>query len=84
LPLPAATLLGATLADRLRVNATWARRGMYATAAAQEGELPEFVGGLQSRLKRWRLAARVGALRLMFWLASLMHGVTATVLPPLA
>lgn len=46
--LPAATLLGATLSDRLRLNATWARRGLYASAPGA-GQ-PEFVGRLQSRI----------------------------------
>lgn len=45
---PAATALGATLADRLRINATWALRGMW--RAGQGGKLL-FVGNLQSRFK---------------------------------
>ncbi|EFN58557.1 hypothetical protein CHLNCDRAFT_140686 [Chlorella variabilis] len=77
-----ATLLGATLADRLRVNATWALRGML---ASKPGQGPaQFVGGLQSRLSRWRLALQVGLLRLAFWVAAVVQDVTALVLPPLA
>ncbi|KAI3436647.1 hypothetical protein D9Q98_006063 [Chlorella vulgaris] len=75
-----ATLLGATLADRLRINATWAMRGMQ---TCKEGPLV-FVGALQSRITRWRLAVRVGALRLVVWLSSLMQDVTTIVLPPMA
>ena len=45
---PAATQLGATLSDRLRVNVTWAVRGLYRSA---DGGPPQFVGGLQSRLR---------------------------------
>jgi hypothetical protein len=34
--------------------------------------------------RRWRLAVRVGALRLVVWLSSLMQDVTTIVLPPMA
>ena len=47
---PAATALGATLADRLRINATWALRGMWRAGQDGGGAL-RFVGSLQSRLK---------------------------------
>ena len=66
-----ATLLGATVADRLRINAKWALAGCYA-APAGGGQL-RFVGGLQSRWRRWQLTARVGLLRFVFWLRSAVH-----------
>jgi len=50
----AATRLGATLTDRLRINATWALRGMYHAApegGAAAGASLQFVGSLQSRLR---------------------------------
>lgn len=85
-PIPAAaTLLGATLGDRLRTNAKWALRGMYAqqggggdSAGARQ---LRFVGGLQSRLARWRLALHVGLLRLAFWLSSAVHSATTYLVP---
>lgn len=88
--LAAATLLGATLGDRLRVNAKWALRGMFAqhaqqgtagAAAGADARQLEFVGGLQSRLARWRLAAQVGLLRFAFWLGSLVHSATTYLVP---
>lgn len=85
--LVAATLLGATLGDRLRINAKWALRGMYAQHDGGAGGMPpaaaqlQFVGGLQSRLARWRLSLQVGLLRLAFWLSSLVHGTTSWLVP---
>ena len=84
-PAPAATLLGATLGDRLRVNAKWAQRGMAYAAAppgggGAAGEL-QYVGALRSRLTRWRLALHVGLLRLAFWLSSLVVDLTHFVDP---
>ncbi|PSC71592.1 putative aarF domain-containing kinase 1 [Micractinium conductrix] len=76
-----ATQLGATLSDRLRVNVTWAVRGLYRSA---DGGPPQFVGGLQSRLRRWRLALQVQALRLAFWLASALHQVATALVPQIA
>ncbi|KAL4457670.1 hypothetical protein ABPG75_012535 [Micractinium tetrahymenae] len=81
-----ATLLGATLADRLRINATWALRGMWRAgddASGASGGL-QFVGSLQSRLKRWRVAFQVHLLRLAFWLASAVHQVMTVVAPSVA
>ncbi|KAL4442946.1 hypothetical protein ABPG77_008437 [Micractinium sp. CCAP 211/92] len=74
-----ATTLGATLADRLRINATWALRGMW--RAGQDGGEPRFVGSLQSRLKRWRVAVQVHLLRLAFWVVSAVHQVMTAVVP---
>ena len=64
----AATLLGATLADRLRINATWSMRGMLASqqAAAAAGGQLEFVGSFQSRFG-W--AALGPACRSPAWIA---------------
>lgn len=85
----AATLLGATLGDRLRINAKWAVRGMYAqhsgdsaaAAAAPDARQLQFVGGLQSRLARWRLSVQVGLLRFAFWVGSLVHSATTYLVP---
>lgn len=79
-PLPAATLLGATIGDRLRVNAKWAQRGLYVSTDGERQPL-QFVGRLQSRLVRWRLALHVGLLRLAFWLSSALHTLTAYAVP---
>lgn len=76
-----ATALGATLADRLRINATWALRGMW--RAGQGGKLL-FVGNLQSRFKRWRVAFQVRMLRLAFWLVSAVHQMMTAVVPSVA
>ncbi|KAI7845854.1 hypothetical protein COHA_000588 [Chlorella ohadii] len=84
-----ATLLGATLGDRLRINAKWAVRGMYAqhigdsaaAAAAPDARQLQFVGGLQSRLARWRLSVQVGLLRFAFWVGSLVHSATTYLVP---
>lgn len=69
------------MGDRLRVNAVWARRGMLRSDG--DGP-PEFVGALQLRVQRWRLALHVAALRLAFWLASAVRGAAACLLPALA
>ena len=84
LPPAAATLLGATLGDRLRINAKWALRGMHAQQGGGGGAgaaQPPFVGALQSRLARWRLALHVGLLRLAFWLSSAVHSATTYLVP---
>lgn len=73
-----ATLLGATLGDRLRVNAKWAERGLYAGSG---GGQPPLVGALQWRTARYRLAARVALLRLAAWLSSAVHAAAAYLLP---
>jgi hypothetical protein len=52
---------------------------MHASSCAR----PDFVGGLQSRVARWRLSFRVGLLRLAAWLAAALQDVAAWVLPPL-
>lgn len=70
----AATLLGATIGDRLRINAKWAQRGMFHSDDAAQPL--QFVGGLQSRLVRWRLCVQVGLLRLAFWVSRVVHGTT--------
>ena len=92
-PPSAATLLGATLGDRLRINAKWAVRGMYAqhgdggsggsaaAGAAPDSQPLQFVGGLQARLARWRLSLQVGLLRFAFWLSSVVHSATTYLVP---
>lgn len=73
-----AVLLGATLGDRLRINAKWALRGMGAQHDDPGGgRRLQFVGALQSRLTRWRLAAHVALLRAAYWISSVVHSWTA-------
>lgn len=76
----AATLLGATIGDRLRVNARWARSGML---RSDEGGPLEFVGALQSRVQRWRLALHIAVLRLAFWVSAAVRSAAGALLPAL-
>jgi aarF domain-containing kinase len=80
-----AARLGVTVADRLRVNATWALRGLRDErgddgaegAAAGGGALRrrrrrrrvEWHGAMRSRWRRWHLHARLVAMRLAAWIS---------------
>lgn len=68
---PLATQLGATVHDRLRINATHALRGMAHTR--DPGGKVTFMGDLASRRKRWRLSSMIWAMRSMFWMADVWN-----------
>ena len=63
-----ASMLGAPLSDRLRVNAVHALHGMAYSQDAQ-GTV-EYVGDLQSRTMRMRISATICALRTWSWLSA--------------
>lgn len=78
-----ATLLGATIADRLRINALHAWRGMGivhmasmdSSAAAAAAAQVTYVGAFASRWARWHLAARVTLLRITFSIVAAVHAL---------
>lgn len=66
-----ASQLGATIADRLRVNATQALRGLKKVEedARRKRRRVVYTGKMQSRLRRWHLYARIATMRIMAWIA---------------
>ena len=72
--------LGANLADRLRVNAVEALRGLQ-VAKRQEGlvtvqrrQRVEYVGVMQSKWRRWRLWTHILAMRIVAWIVLIAGG----------
>ena len=72
--------LGANLADRLRVNAVQALRGLQ-VAKRQEGlvtvqrrQRVEYVGVMQSKWRRWRLWSHILAMRIVAWIVLIAGG----------
>jgi aarF domain-containing kinase len=76
-----ATRLGATVADRLRVNAAQALRGLQVEAPAEGAggrrrrrRRVVYVGAMRSRWRRWNLWARIAAMRIAAWVALAVGG----------
>lgn len=71
------TRLGTNIADRLRVNAIEALKGLK---VAKQGSPQhprrrvEYVGVMKSRWKRWRLWAHIAAMKLVAWVALIAGG----------
>lgn len=63
--------LGANVADRLRVNAIEALRGLKVQHDPQQQHgrrrRVEYVGVMRSRWKRWRLWLHIAAMKLVAW-----------------
>ena len=68
-----ASMLGAPLSDRLRVNAVHAMNGMSYSKDAH-GQV-EYIGDLKSRTRRFRISATIYALRTWSWLSSTLKDV---------
>ncbi|KAK9864814.1 hypothetical protein WJX84_010795 [Apatococcus fuscideae] len=69
-----AAALGATLADRLRINAIYALKGMAITREGQlESDKPAYIGDLQSRATRLRIQLYIWAMRAGFWISNSMQ-----------
>ncbi len=68
-----ASMLGAPLSDRLRVNAIHALHGMAYSKDAQ-GTV-EYIGDLQSRTTRMRISATICALRTWSWLSATVKDI---------
>lgn len=65
-----ATRLGATVADRLRVNATQALHGLQVeTSVTGRRRRVVYVGAMTSRWRRLHLWARIQAMRVMAWVS---------------
>ncbi|CAL8467426.1 g6964 [Coccomyxa elongata] len=64
----AATRLGSSIHDRLRINATYALKGM--SISRLSGGRIRYEGSLQSRRRRLRIGLSIGLLRCLFWLSS--------------
>ncbi|KAK9844787.1 hypothetical protein WJX74_006844 [Apatococcus lobatus] len=63
-----AAALGASLSDRLRINAVHALRGMAITREGQpDSARPVYIGDLSSRATRLRIQAYIWAMRTGFW-----------------
>lgn len=78
----AATRLGSSLHDRLRINATYAQKGM-SIARLPSGRVG-YEGSMQSRAQRLRISISIATLRSIWWLGStaicLWHNVTSVLL----
>ncbi|DBB14885.1 TPA: hypothetical protein ACH3X3_004486 [Trebouxia sp. C0006] len=68
-----ASMLGAPVTDRLRVNAVHALHGMAYSKDA-EGAV-EYIGDLQSRTTRMRISAAICALRTWSWLSATVKDI---------
>ncbi len=72
--------LGANLADRLRVNAVEALRGLKVAkrqeglVAVQRRQRVEYVGVMQSKWRRWRLWTHILAMRIVAWIVLIAGG----------
>ncbi|EIE24434.1 ABC1-domain-containing protein [Coccomyxa subellipsoidea C-169] len=64
----AATKLGSSVPDRLRINATYALKGM--SICRLPGGRVQYEGSLQSRRRRLRISVSIRLLRCYFWLSS--------------
>lgn len=63
-----AAALGASLTDRLRINAVHALRGMAITREGQaDSDRPVYIGDLSSRATRLRIQVYIWAMRTGFW-----------------
>ena len=74
-----ASQLGATIADRLRVNATQALRGLKQVEedARERRRRVVYMGRMKSRMRRWHLYMRIGMMRVMAWVALMFQGSVA-------
>lgn len=73
-----AARLGVTVADRLRVNAVQALKGLQVeeSAATGRGHRVQYVGVMRSRWRRWRLWVHLEAMRLVAWVMLLVGEAT--------
>ena len=69
-----ASRLGATVADRFRVNAVQALHGLQVEVADARGQRKhiEYVGVMKSRVKRWRLWVHIAAMRVVVWVSLIL------------
>lgn len=69
------TRLGTNIADRLRVNAIEALKGLkVATQGSQARGRVEYVGVMRSRWKRWRLWVHIAAMKIVAWVVLIAGG----------
>ncbi len=65
-----ASELGSSLADRLRINAVQALRGMSFIRKGQGNDnTTAYIGDMQSRATRMRIQAYIWAMRAGFWIS---------------
>ncbi|KAI8113743.1 hypothetical protein M9435_003735 [Picochlorum sp. BPE23] len=65
--------LGTNIADRLRVNAVEALKGLK--VKTQSNKRVEYVGVMKSRMKRWRLWLHIAAMKLAAWIVLIAGGI---------
>lgn len=71
------TRLGTNIADRLRVNAIEALKGLKIAkqgSAQHPRRQVEYVGVMRSRWKRWRLWVHIAAMKVVAWVALIAGG----------
>ena len=69
--------LGTNIADRLRVNAIEALKGLKVAkhgSPQHPRKRVEYVGVMKSRWKRWRLWAHIAAMKIVAWVALIAGG----------
>ena len=75
-----ASALGSSLADRLRINAVHALRGMSITRKGQEDEpAAAFIGDMRSRVTRLHIQVYIWAMRAGFWVSEAIMSTWGTV-----